>query len=528
MLTLVMTYAICLGLVVSYAHGRFETPADYRFTARPGPYWWSYTGYVAWTVAVFLALCFGLSLPPVRDLLLSATVAPGLDKGVVQHLAAIPVPFAAALCVSVLLPKLSTLKGWDGAVLDWVRDKANIPGEVQELARRLTPEQLTLDGCQIDYLRAFIDREDRLPNALSDHLRCDKGMGYEQSQFRFTRVLCVYAHLKQLAAQPRYGRFFREREAEFDRIEAEFLAFATRSEALLTLAREVQGFDNRPEFSAEFGKVLAERREIYRAECTAAFEPLSKLTAYALLWGETTDEGVASRLRELGYDADIPPRTVFPVNELSLLAVALLVIFLLVGGPLAPFLFPVLPGGPPRSGSEAVGTFIVLVHGLTTLLTVRLVQRVPLFHRAPGGFPPVLPSLGWGLACAAGLWVLCQGFAWMMGAGPHAPFVWPITVLNAVLAGILAALCAGGLTLLVPERALRLAEAGLTGAAMAFTGWIVAWQTGLMAVCPADQYPRLLFATTLLPGMVGLLLGGFVPTIYRMAGTVRHALVPSM
>ncbi len=528
MLTLVMTYAICLGLVVSYAHGRFETPADYRFTARPGPYWWSYTGYVTWTVAVFLALCFVLSLPPIRNMLLSATVGPGLDKDVLKYVAALPVPFAAALCVSVLLPKLSTLKGWDGAVLDWVRDKANIPGEVQELARRLQPEQLTLTECQIDTLRGFIDREDRLPNALADHLRCSKGAGYEQSQFRFTRVLCVYAHLKQLSTQPRYGRFFREREAEFDRIETDFLAFATRSEALLTLAREVQGFDNRAEFSPDFSKVLAERREIYRAECSAAFEPLSKLTAYALLRGETTDEGVASRLRELGYEADLPPRIVFPMNELSLLAVALLVIFLLVGGPLAPFLFPVLPGGPPRSGSEAVGTFIVLAHGLTTLLTVRLVQRTPLFHRPPGGFPPVLPSLGWGLACAAGLWGMCQAFAWLIGAGSHAPFIWPITILNAVLAGILAALCSGGLTLLVPERGLRLAEAALTGSAMAFTGWIVAWQTGLMAVCPADQYPRLIFVTTLLPGIVGLLLGGFVPTIYRMAGTVRQTLAPAM
>ena len=152
----------------------------------------------------------------------------------------------------------------------------------------------------------------------------------------------------------------------------------------------MQGFDTQ----ANSSKVLEERRDIYRQECSTAFEPLSKLTAYALLRGETTEEGVVNRLREIGYDADSLPRLVFPVNELSLLALALLVIFLLVGGPLALFLFPILPGGPPRSGSEAVGIFIVLAHGLTALLTVRVVQQTPWFHRAPGTFPPVLPAHG--------------------------------------------------------------------------------------------------------------------------------------
>ena len=105
-----MTYVIYLGLVISYAHGRFETPADYRSTACPGPYWWSYAGYATWAVAVFLALCFVLSLPPIRTMILYATVGPGLDKDVLKYVAVLPVPFAAALSVSVLLPKLSTLR----------------------------------------------------------------------------------------------------------------------------------------------------------------------------------------------------------------------------------------------------------------------------------------------------------------------------------------------------------------------------------------------------------------------------------
>lgn len=111
-------------------------------------------------------------------------------------------------------------------MLDWIRDKANIPGEVQELARRLQSEQLTLDDGQLDTLCSFIDREDRLTNALAGHLRTSKGVGFEQSQFRFTRVLCVYAHLKQLSTQPRCSPFVRQREPEFDRIEADFLAIA--------------------------------------------------------------------------------------------------------------------------------------------------------------------------------------------------------------------------------------------------------------------------------------------------------------
>ena len=94
-----------------------------------------------------------------------------------------------------------------------------------------------------------------------------------------------------------------------------------------------------------------------------------------------------------------------------------------------------------------------------------------------------------------------------------------------MLAGIPAALCSGGLTRLVPERRLRLAKAGLTGATISFTGWIVAWQTGLTEQCPVDQYPKLIFATVLLPDIVGLLLGGFVPAIFRMAGTLRVGLV---
>lgn len=520
MLTLYGTYALCLILVWSYAHDRFGTPKEYRFTTRPGPYWSSYAGYVACTFFLFLALCFLLSLPPLRQALLASALPDGLgaDPQALRFALALPVPLAAALAISVLLPKFPVLRKWDEALLQRFREWANIPGEVHELAKCLQPTHLTLDAEHLRVLRDFIGREERDqdPDGLIEHLRGDTGLGFEQSQYRFTRVMHLFAQLKRLSGQPGYSRFFRQRAAQFERVEEDIWAFARRSKALLTLAREVRAHET----NEAFAEVLAERREIYRLECAAAFKPLAELLAYALLRAETTDEAVATRLREIGFPSDVPLRPVFPINDLTSLAVVLLAAFLLVGGPFAPRLFPAERGGVPASGYEAVGVFIVSAHMLATLATVCLVQRAGAFGHAPGGKPPAFACACWAIVCGAASWLLCLGFTRAAGMTPQAPFVRPVTVLNGVIALVLSYLCAGGLERLVPARWLRLVEAAATAAAMAFAAWLVAWRAAPVADIPPDQLGRVYVVLVALPGAVGLLLGGFVPHIFRAARTM--------
>jgi len=487
-----LAYSACGILMLIYAWGRFNTPPSNRSSTRQALYWWSATGYVLCALLLFASLCILLEAGPWRTALLGPTDQPSL-----------PAPLIATLAMTTLLPSVPLLKRVDEWLLSVFLDWAEIPAEVKRRAAAMTPRSFSITEADVSELRETYGEEGD-GYAWARHLRGKRGEGFELSQYRFTRVVKLYDQIRKLAGEPRYARFFSEAENEFSELEQRTAEFLRRSAASLTLAEQLRALNT----GGAFDEVMRERREEFAQRCREIFIALAQFLAHAALRSETTESGIVDRLRQTGFAAAEPmnlPR--FPIDSLTILAVALFLYLILAGWV---FAYVAKITQEPIHG-VLMASKITLVRVLTIGTTIWLMQRFPFFRRAPGDPPRFFAYLVNGVIAAAVAYAISQPFEQIHAGSPLAP-----TLLSFTLCATVAFCCDDWIEDATPPAWLRFAEA--TGCALIMAvSMTLLYFSRLLSFPPESQQPLLLPLLISLPSGLAFVIGGYVPHLYRCA-----------
>ncbi len=487
-----LAYPACGLLIFVYAWRRFNTPPSNRSSTRQALYWWSGLGYALSALVVFAGLSSLLQVGNWRTALLGPTDQPSL-----------PAPLIATLAMTTLLPSIPVLKRLDEWLLSVFLDWAEIPAEVKRRAAAMTPRSFEVTEKDVEELReTYGDEGDG--HAWARHLRARRGDGLELSQHRFTRVVKLYDRIRKLSAEPRYSRFFAEAEDEFAELDRRTAEFLRRSAASLTIAERQYALDE----GAVFDELILERREEFAQNCRQTFNALALLLARAVLRSEGSEGDIVRSLRGAGFSMAAPMNLPhFPIDSLTALAMGLFLYLILAG-----WMFAHVANvtRQPIDGLMMAGK-ITLVRLVTIGVTVWLMQRYAFFHRMPGDPPRYFAYLINGLIAAAVAFGICLPFD-LANAGKALP----PSLLSFAICTAVALCCDDWVEDSKPPNWLRLAEAAGCGSVMAVS--IALLYFGDVLTFPAGALtPKAITLLIALPSGLALVIGGYVPHIYRSA-----------
>ena len=499
----VAAYAACAILIAVYAWGRFNTPSSNRSSTRQALYWWSGTGYVLCALAMFGALSFLFQTKAWCALMLGS-----MDNS------SLPAPLIATLALTTLLPSVPMLKRVDAWLLQFFLDWGAIPGEVKRRAAGMTPTSFSVTEDDVAKLRdAYGDGS--YGDTVAEHIRAQGAEGLEHSQFRFTQVVKLYDAVRRLASEPRYERFFSEAADDFAQLEHRATAFMRRSDACLTLAVRLRAHEGQ----ATYDELMRERREAFGESCRDMFRDLALFLARAVLRSEASETDIVRRLRSLGFPA-AEPRNVpdFPIHALTLLALGSF-LYLFTISLFYAYYVPNLPQPPSLMAFK-----IALVRVVTVGSTVWLIQRYAFFRRRVPGEPwRFFAYAVCGMIASAITAPICL-FSHLVNAHPLAldnndlvPILW-----SGILCAALALCCDDWPQDTRPPRWLRLLEAAGCASVMALGG--VFMDLNHIMPIPSDLTPLVhLTFVAVLPAVLALIIGGWVPHIYRSARLCARA-----
>jgi hypothetical protein len=483
-----LAYLACGVLIILYAWDRFSTPASNRSSTRQALYWWGCAGYIVSALGVFAVLSVLLQVGAWRTMLL----------GPVDQLS-LPPPFIATLAMTTLLSSVPLLKQIDGWILSAFLDWASIPAEVKRRAATMTPQSFRVTEEDVAALRDTYG-DGSYGDTLADHLCgcCNDGM---ESQYRLTRVLKLYDQIKKLTSESRYARFFSEAADEFAAIERKVTIFLRRSDTCLTLAKRLRTIDAK-DARATCEELMQERRNAFAEDCRDLFCDLALFLARAVLRSEPSEKDIVDRLHGMGFLASEPmnvPR--FPIDSLTVLAVLMFLYFVIV------LRLPIVPNQP--DGGLFTACKITVARLSSIGLTVWLMQNYSIFRRSPGTPPHYFGYALCGvIAAAASAGVL---LIFRLGdVGGVLTLDLPVIVLSGVLCAALSLCCDDWIGDTAAPIWLRFVEAGGCGLVMAAGIVLMYSATDLL---PKEMSPWAL----MLPPLLGLVIGGWVPHIYRSA-----------
>jgi hypothetical protein len=300
----IITWVMCALIIGLHANERFNTPLRNRSTTRRRLYLRARTSYILVTGSVFLLIAYILFQWPL----------PGEDSKLISVLIAV-------LFLTDGIPHIPFLREIDHTILEFFKGLANIPEEVQHCAEQLKPERLRVLSDDLHSLTTFIENDGTLPTELQCHLRIDEGDQVEISEYRFTKALKLYKHLIDLASITKYERFFNDYEEEWKQAQRDFQNFCLRSVTSLELAVKYRAENA----VAVHRDLMEDIRENFRSRCRERFSQLALLLAGALISSEPDEQDLVAALHQVGFEATYESTIDFPVDELSLLAVFLVV-----------------------------------------------------------------------------------------------------------------------------------------------------------------------------------------------------------
>jgi hypothetical protein len=483
-----LAYLACGVLIIFYAWDRFSTPASNRSSTRQALYLWGCAGYIVSALGVFVVLSVLLQVGAARAMLLGPADALSL-----------PPPFIATLAMTTLLSSIPLLKQIDGWILSAFLDWASIPAEVKRRAATMTPQSFHVTEEDVTALRdAYGDGS--YGDTLADHLCARRNDGME-SQYRLTRVLKLYDQIKKLSSESRYARFFSEATDEFSSLERKVTIFLRRSDISLTLAERLRTMDA-TDARAICEELTQERRNTFTEDSRDLFGDLALFVARAVLRSEPSEKDIVDRLRGIGFSASEPmnvPR--FPIDSLTVLALLMFFYFVIV------LRLPIVPDQP--DGGLFTASKITIARLTSIGLTVWLMQNYSVFRRLPGRSPRYFGYVLCGLIAAAG----SAGVLLIFHLGDVGGVVrvdLPVIVLSGVLCAALSLCCDDWTGDTLAPIWLRFVEAVGCGSVMAVGIVLIYSATDLL---PKGMSPWVL----VLPPLLGLVIGGWVPHIYRSA-----------
>jgi hypothetical protein len=483
-----LAYLVCGVLIIFYAWDRFSTPASNRSSTRRAFYLWGCAGYIVSALGVFVVLSVLLQVGAARTMLLGPA-----DK------LSLPPPFIATLAMTTLLSSIPLLKQLDGWILSAFLDWASIPAEVKRRASTMTPQSFHVTEEDVTALRdAYGDGS--YGDTLANHL-CARSDDGKESQHRLTRIVKLYDQTKKLSGESRYARFFFEAADEFAALESKLTNFLRRSDISLTLAERLRTMDA-TDARETCEELMQERRNTFAEDSRQLFGDLALFLARALLRSEPSEKDIVDRLHGIGFSASVPmnvPR--FPIDSLTVLAVLMFFYLVIV------LRLPIVPDQP--DGGLFTASKITIARLTSIGLTVWLMQNYSAFRRLPGRPPRYFGYFLCGLIAAVGsAGVLLIFHLGDVGAVVEVDL--PIIVLSGLLCAALSLCCDDWTGDMVAPIWLRFVEAVGCGLVMAVGIGLMYFATDLL---PKSMSPWAL----MLPPLLGLLIGGWVPYIYRSA-----------
>jgi hypothetical protein len=497
-------YVGCGVLITFYAWDRFSTPASNRSSTRQALYWWGCAGYIVSALALFAVLSVLLQVGTWQTMLLGEAAGKLADKS-------LPAPFIATLAMTTLLSSVPVLKQIDGWILSTFLDWAAIPAEVKRRAATMTPQSFHVTEQDLTALRdAYSDGS--FGDTVADHLcaNCNDGM---ESQYCLTRILKLYDQITKLSGDSGYTRFFSEAADEFAALERKLTIFLRRSDMSLTLSKRLRAMDAQDARSI-CDELMQERRKTLAEDCRDLFGDLALFLARAVLRSEPSEKYIVYRLQKIGFSASVPMNLpMFPIDSLTVLAVLMFVYFMIV------LRLPIVPNQP--EGWFFTASKITIARLVSIGLAVWLMQHYSMFHRLPGGSPRYFGYVVCGVIAAAASAGVCLIFhlgdvILIFRLGELSDLIemaradLPLIVLSGVLCAALSFCCDNWAGDTVAPIWLRLVEAIGCGLVMAVSMAFMYFATALL---PKGISPLVLG----LPPVLGLLIGGWVPHIYRSA-----------
>jgi hypothetical protein len=356
---------ICILIMALHADQRFNTPLRQRSTTRRRLYQEARFAYIFLTVSLFVVSALALGFWD------------ELERQSPYLQVLIPLLF-----LTDGIPHLPFLREIDLAVLEFFKRTAKIPREVERWSLQLRPELLSVKASDLADLKTFIEDESALRNELQNHLRADEGDGVEISEYRLTRVLMLYKHLTDLALLSRYERFFGDYAEEWAQAKDDFQNFCNRAATALELAAKYRS----EHAVAAHKELIEETRDNFRVSCRQVFSQLAVLLAGALVSCEQDEEHIAEALRQVGFDLKYEKTIAFPVDELCLVGLIVLV-YLLTAYPLVQHFL----GSPKKSALLPPATWPILIFlSYVTAVTI----TVALFVLPPSRVHRTRPALG--------------------------------------------------------------------------------------------------------------------------------------
>jgi hypothetical protein len=177
--------------------------------------------------------------------------------------------------------------------------------------------------------------------------------------------------------------------------------------------------------------------------------------------------------------------------------------------------FAHLPGAPHSAeNSLLMCGKITLARLIAVAVTVWLMQNYPRFHRSPGETPHYFAYVVCGVIAGAASAGVCLIFriedaSPLVGLGNDLPVI----LLSGILCAMVALCCDDWPGDAIPPARLRWAEAAACGSVMA-VGIALIYAANLL---PLELPPLMLAAWIGLPTIMALVIGGWVPHIYRSA-----------
>jgi hypothetical protein len=498
----------CGLLIMVYAWGRFNTPSSNRQSTRRGLYRWSCAGYIGSAVVLFALLSFLLADD---QLGLREFLSIPKDKN-------LSAPLLATLAMTTLLPSVPILKSLDSWLLSRFQEWGAIPAEAKRRAAAMTPHGYIVTPADVAALRDAYDGA--YGDTLTKHLRHQGLAGVEQAELRFTRVVKLYDQIQRLEAMSNYARFFAETAEEWAGIERQVDKFLQHGVEWLDRAVRLHKVD-----AAAYVELMEDRNEVFARDCREVFIVLVGFLARAVLRSEGSERGIVVRLLGIGFPTTEPMNLPeFPISSMTVLGAGIFLYLLAVT-----IVFSYAAGAPDEAPiALAIPSKIALARIAAVGLTVWLMQRYAFFRRSAGEPLRYHAYLLNGLIAGTLAAVVCVAFHF--GSAVLSRDDIPVITLSVLLCTAVALCCDDSPEEPARPHRLRVLEALGCGAVMA-CGTALLYFLKLLPVA-GTMSGGALAAWIALPTAMAMMIGGFVPHIYRRARVAaaarREAAAPAL
>jgi hypothetical protein len=411
--------------------------------------------------------------------------------------------------MTTLLPSVPILKGIDAWLLSRFQEWGAIPAEGKRRAAAMMPSSYIVTPDDVAALREVYDGA--YGETFTKHLRHQGLAGVEKAELRFTRVVKLYDQIQQLEAMSHYGRFFAETAEEWGEIERQVDKFLQHAVEWLDRAVRLHKVD-----AAAYTELMEDRNEVFARDCRDIFITLVGFLARAVLRSEGSERGIVARLRGIGFPTTEPMNLPeFPISSMTVLGAGIFLYLLAVT-----IVFSLAAGAPDRAPiGLAIPSKIALARVAAVGLTVWLMQRYAFFRRSAGEPPRYHAYLFNGLLAGVLAAMVCVAFHFGNAALTREDI--PVITLSVLLCTAVALCCDDSPDEPAHPHRLRVLEALGCGAVMA-SGTGILYFLKLLPV--ADTMSGGMLASWIaLPTAMAMMIGGFVPHIYRRARVAAAA-----